>query len=83
MDGGVASDQRRASSQKPSVVLMQLLVCACETVAIIAFIATANANRMARFIFGFDRYSPFDLWFPTLADHSEKILFMDCLLRAP
>jgi hypothetical protein len=43
----------RASSQKPSVELTQLLVCACETLAKIALIATANVNRMARLIFMF------------------------------
>ena len=31
MDGGSASDQKRASSQKPSVEMIQLLVCPCET----------------------------------------------------
>jgi hypothetical protein len=53
IDGGLASDQMRASSQKPSVELTQLLVCACETLAKIALIATANVNRMARLIFMF------------------------------
>ncbi len=43
-------DQIRASSQKPSVELMQLLVCACETVARITFIATANVNQTTRLI---------------------------------
>src|ERR1035437_8363844 len=55
MDGGSASDQRRASSQKPPVELIQLLVCACETVAMMAFIATANTNQTDRLIFGLIR----------------------------
>src|ERR1017187_8348217 len=50
IDGGLLSDQIRASSQKPSVELMQLLVCACETAARIAFTATANISQTARFI---------------------------------
>ena len=42
MDGAVASDQRVESCQKPSTVLMQLLVWACEMVVEIALTATAN-----------------------------------------
>ena len=46
IEGGLLSDQRRDSSQKPSVELMQLLVCACETVARIAFTATADIAHL-------------------------------------
>ena len=58
IDGGLWSDQIRASSQKPSVELMQLLVCACEREAKIALTAMANVNQIARLIFGLIMRTP-------------------------
>ena len=54
-DGGSVSDQRRASSQKPFVELMQLFVCACETATRIAFVAIATVSQTAFFIPGLTR----------------------------
>src|ERR1035437_1522448 len=52
---GKPSSQCLSLSHLPSDRPTQLVVCACETVKTVAFIATVSTKQMARLIFGLKR----------------------------